>query len=136
MKVIKKFFNSLCERHCWLSRTFYRTQISLIGLEKQSFLSPSVIKKVTQFSGFPPTSVSYLKKPSWSFEAQGALEYNMTGRCPFFKNLLNLFRRNIFIAVPCFEILDYETMAKAIAYCPSTDNHYPFRKFWSIFIPC
>ena len=43
-KDTNKFFSSLCERHCWLSRTFDRTQISLIGLKKQSFLCPSLIK--------------------------------------------------------------------------------------------
>ena len=60
MKDVNNFFNLLYHRHCWLSRTFYRTQISLIDLEKQSFLRPSMIK-VTQFSGFPLTSMSYLK---------------------------------------------------------------------------
>ena len=45
MKDINKFFSSLCDRHCGLSRTFYRTQISLIGLEKQSLLCPLVMKK-------------------------------------------------------------------------------------------
>ena len=58
MNDINKFFSSLCHRHCWLSRTFYRTQISLIGLEKQSLLiMPFGNEKVTQFLGFPPTSV-------------------------------------------------------------------------------
>ena len=60
MKDIKSFFSSRCDRHYWLSRTFYRTQISLIGLEKQSFLCPLVIKKLHKFSGFLPTLVSYL----------------------------------------------------------------------------
>ena len=45
MKDINKLFSSLCHRHCRLSRTFYRTQISLIDLEKQSLLCHSVMKK-------------------------------------------------------------------------------------------
>ena len=49
MKDINKFFSSLCDRHCWLSRTFYKTQTSLIGLEKQPFLWPSEIKSDTVF---------------------------------------------------------------------------------------
>ena len=61
MKDISKFFSSLCHRHCWLSRIFHRTQICLSGLEKQSLLCmPFDDEKVTQFSSFPPTSVSYL----------------------------------------------------------------------------
>ena len=34
----------------------------------------------------------------------GALECNMTGRCPFFKNLHNLFRKKLCISIPCFGI--------------------------------
>ena len=46
MKDINKFSSSLCHRHCWLSRTFYRTQISLTGFKKQSLLCPSVMKNL------------------------------------------------------------------------------------------
>ena len=61
MKDINKFFSSLCDRHCWLSRTICRTQISLIGRARETVLFMSFSdKKVTQLSGFPPTSVSYL----------------------------------------------------------------------------
>ena len=34
----------------------------------------------------------------------GALECNLTGRCPFFKNLHNPFRKKIEISIPCFGI--------------------------------
>ena len=36
-------------------------------------------------------------------ETQGALECNMTGKCPFFKNFHNLFKKKI-ISIPCFGI--------------------------------
>ena len=32
------------------------------------------------------------------------LECNMTGSCLSFKNLHNLFRKNIYISIPCFGI--------------------------------
>ena len=34
----------------------------------------------------------------------GALECNLTGRCPFFKSLHNPFRKKISILIPCFGI--------------------------------
>ena len=34
----------------------------------------------------------------------GALECNLTGRCPFFKDLHNPFRKKICILIPCFGI--------------------------------
>ena len=49
-----------------------------------------------------------------------ALEYNMKGKCPFFKNLHNLFTKKICISIPCFGITDYnnlqKTIGKTIAY--------------------
>ena len=45
MKDANKWFSSLGHRHCWISRTFYRTQISLIDLAKLSLLCRSVTKK-------------------------------------------------------------------------------------------
>ena len=56
MKDVNKFFSSLCYRHCWLSTTFYRTEISLIGLQKQSLLGPYMT--IFRFSAY---LVSYLK---------------------------------------------------------------------------
>ena len=35
---------------------------------------------------------------------RGALECNLTGRCPFFKSLHNPFRKKICILIPCFGI--------------------------------
>ena len=59
----------------------------------------------------------------------GALECNLTGRCPFFKNFHNPFRKKNCISILCFEIfrlqnnrennsiLFLKTIAKTIAYC-------------------
>ena len=41
--------------------------------------------------------------PTFSY-SRGALECNLTGRCPFFKNLHNRFRKKICISIPCFGI--------------------------------
>ena len=41
---IKNIFNVLCCKYCWLSNTFYRTQISLIDPEKYHFLYLPVTK--------------------------------------------------------------------------------------------
>ena len=54
IKDINTFFHSLCHMHCWLSRTSYRTQISLFDLEKQSFLRPLVRKNWHNFQVFRP----------------------------------------------------------------------------------
>ena len=76
-----------------------------------------------------------------------ALECNLTGRCPFLKNLHNPFREKNCISIPCFGIcrlqsnrennslLFVKTIAWTIAYCFWTNSHNPFRNFWSIFIP-
>ena len=37
---------------------------------------------------------------------QGALEYNMTGKCPYFNNLHNLFGKKIAFQYPVLELLD------------------------------
>ena len=42
----------------------------------------------------------------------GALEYNLTGRCPFFKNLSNLFKKKICVSIPVSELLDYKDFQK------------------------
>ena len=79
-------------------------------------------------------------------EGGGALECNLTGRCPFFTNLHNPFRKKICISTPCFGIFKLQNdrennsllflkIAKTIAYCFRTNSHNPFRNFWSIFIP-
>ena len=51
----------------------------------------------------------------------GALECNLTGRCPFFKSLPNPFRKKICILIPCFGIFrllnNRKTIWKTIAYC-------------------
>ena len=76
----------------------------------------------------------------------GALECNLTGRCPFFKNLHNPFGKKFAFRCSVSEFLDYKTIgnnsllflktiAKTIAYCFWTNSHNPFRNFWSIFIP-
>ena len=44
----------------------------------------------------------------------GALECNMTGRCPFFKNLHNPFRRKICISIPYFGIFKLQNNRKTI----------------------
>ena len=51
---INNFFSLLCHKHCQLSRTFYRAQISLIDQEKQSFLRPLLIKNWHNFQVFCP----------------------------------------------------------------------------------
>ena len=35
---IHEFSDLLCDRHCWLSKTFYKTQTSSIDVEKRYFL--------------------------------------------------------------------------------------------------
>ena len=40
----------------------------------------------------------------WHPEGEGALGCNLTGRCPFFKNLHNPFGKKICISTPCFGI--------------------------------
>ena len=42
----------------------------------------------------------------------GALECDLTGRCPFFKNLHNMFRKKIAFRYPVSEFLDYKTIGK------------------------
>ena len=44
----------------------------------------------------------------------GALECNLTGRCPFFKSLHHPFRKNIFILIPCFGIFRLQNSRKAV----------------------
>ena len=72
------------------------------------------------------------------------LEYNLTGRFPFFKSLHNPFRKKIAFLIPCFGIFRlqnnrktiWKTIAycfKAIAFCSWTTSHNPSRNFWSIF---
>ena len=70
MEDMNNFFSSLCHMRCWLSRTFYRTQISFIGSRETVLFTPFGSKKVTQFSGLPPTSVSYLKVGDYSLKIQ------------------------------------------------------------------
>ena len=53
---------------------------------------------------------------------EGARECNMTGRCPFFKNLDNLFLKKFAFQYTVSEIVDYKTIAKTIVYCSSTDE--------------
>ena len=45
---------------------------------------------------------------------QGALECNLTGRCPFFKNLRNPFRKKICMSIPCFGIIRLQKIPKTI----------------------
>ena len=79
MEDINKCCHSLCHMHCWLSRTRYRTQISLLDLEKVIF-TPFGKKKVTQFSGLPPISVSYLKSVNESnIESNEEENWNLSG---------------------------------------------------------
>ena len=44
----------------------------------------------------------------------GALECNLTGRCPFFKSLHNPFRKKICILIPCFGIFRLQNNRKTI----------------------
>ena len=50
----------------------------------------------------------------------GALECNLTGRCPFLKNLHNPFRKTNCISIPCFGIIRLQnipwTIGKTIVY--------------------
>ena len=43
-----------------------------------------------------------------------ALEYNLTGRCPIFKNLHNPFRKKNSILIPCFGIIRLQKIPKTI----------------------
>ena len=46
LKYINNVFSSPCHMHCWLSRTFYRTQISLLEKSGETVpLRPLVIKR-------------------------------------------------------------------------------------------
>ena len=74
MKYIDKFLSSLCHRHCWLSRTFYKTQIPSRGLIETVLVMPFGDEKVTQFSGFSPTSVSY----SVTLRSDPTVRYTLT----------------------------------------------------------
>ena len=69
----------------------------------------------------------------------GATECNLTGRCPFFKNLHNPFRKKICISIPCFGIIRLQkipkTIGKTIVYCSWTNSDNLYRNFWSIFMP-
>ena len=47
----------------------------------------------------------------------GALECNLTGRCPFFKNFHNPFRKKNCISIPCFGIFRLQNNKKTIDYC-------------------
>ena len=44
----------------------------------------------------------------------GALERNLTGRCPFFKNLQNPFRKKNCILILCFGIFRLQNNRKTI----------------------
>ena len=52
LSILNNIFSSLYDRHCWLFRTFYRAQISLIVLEEKFFSHPLVIKGDTIFRFF------------------------------------------------------------------------------------
>ena len=43
---------------------------------------------------------------------EGALECNLTGKCPFFKNLHNTFMKKLAFRYPVSECLDYKTIGK------------------------
>ena len=45
-------------------------------------------------------------------EARGALECNLIGRCPFFKNLYNPFKKRFAFGYPVSELLDYKIFQK------------------------
>ena len=47
----------------------------------------------------------------------GALECNLTGRCPFFKSLHNPFRKKFWILIPCFGIFRLQNNREKVAYC-------------------
>ena len=75
----------------------------------------------------------------------GALERNLTGRCPFFKNLHRPFRKKFAFWYPVSELLNYKNyknnrknnnllFSKTITCCYWTNSHNPFQNFWSIFI--
>ena len=53
----------------------------------------------------------------------GALEYNLTGRCPFFKNSTSRSEKRIAFEYPVSELLDYkkipQTIGKTVVYCSS-----------------
>ena len=55
-----------------------------------------------------------------------ALECNLTGKCPFFKNLHNLFRKKICISIPCFGIIRLQkfpkTIGKTILHCSENNS--------------
>ena len=65
----------------------------------------------------------------------GALECNMTGRCPFSKDLNNLFRKKIEFHYPVSESLDQKTIGETVAYCSLTNIHNLLGNFCQFFYP-
>ena len=61
-----------------------------------------------------------LKIKSFQFQfpvhggGERALECNLMGKCPFFKNPHNPFRKKICIPIPCLELLDFLKNTKTI----------------------
>ena len=67
----------------------------LIGLKRNAFCSQFFSHWIS-FNGHP----------------EGTFECNLTGRCPFFKNPHNPFRKKICISIPCFGIIRLQNIPK------------------------
>ena len=83
-------------------------------------------------------SSSELKQHVTSFPGGGgALECNLTGRCPFFKSLDNPFRKKNCILTPCFGIFRLQNnrennsllFLKTIVFFSWTNSHNPVSEF-------
>ena len=53
----------------------------------------------------------------------------MTGRCPYFKNLHNLFRKRLAFQYPVSELNFQKTILKTIAYCSWRNSHKKHKFF-------
>ena len=82
-------------------------------------------------------------KPEAATVRGGALECNLTGRCPYLRISTTRLGKNFAFPYPVSELLNSKNnrenngilFLKTIAYCSWTNNHNLFRNFWSIFIP-
>ena len=79
-------------------------------LEKRVDNIETAVDELKAYTGFVNGSLKQLKTGTgrlWS-GGGGAPECNLTGRCPFFKNLHNPFRNKNCISIPCFGIIRFQ----------------------------
>ena len=93
---VEKLFRKKREE---LSEDFWRKCVEHVKKIEENYWESDRIQdnKVEQL-------IIKLKPTGSSSRGGGALECNLTGRCPFLKSLHNPFRKKICILIPCFGI--------------------------------